>query len=152
MGNWYDNLSDEQIQQLKDNEYPFGLYGNGWMRDVFEAMPYADREYFGEYRWKSDGSDMFMEVWVYRLRRDWQRPKPEMVGRWEYLEVDVINNRNWLVRHLYSTRALSETMGMIGFGGIEFKEWPGVWYMHPMLDIEAGIPATPVRVRMWVEG
>lgn len=35
--NWYDNLTDEQITQLKENKIPLGLCDE-WMQEAFKAI------------------------------------------------------------------------------------------------------------------
>jgi hypothetical protein len=93
-------------------------------------------------------------------------PEPEKKqGRWEYCDVipgEYISEKSWdFIRHK-NTFGLAVAFFMRGFGGIEFKEQQGrFWDVLMGVDKDGYLvvlsseyciyPATPHRVRFWVE-
>lgn len=169
MSEWHEGLSDEQIQQLKDNERCVQLIP-AWMRMVFETMPFEDREYVYGSGWIADQDKYFVSSWTYRLRPDWKRPekeKPKEKGKGEYATVaKSIDGERYCFALASGVYELCKAFSTVGFGGIEFEELPGEWHMglrlfgerHGIVSVDYfGMgsprlkPATPKRVRFWVE-
>lgn len=94
------------------------------------------------------------------------RPEPEKKkeqGEWKYREIYKDSNEWWVGNSLGKFRPLGQCFSMVGFGGIEFEEWPDEWFMSfHFVDLDGDPdsqaytsekhcrPATPKRVRFWV--
>lgn len=88
--NWYDNLTDEQITQLKENKTPLGLCEE-WMQEAFlelrKISVAEDFDYLKHYcgtgpGWLYPGFPELQSEYGYsnttfRLIPDWQRPELE---------------------------------------------------------------------------
>jgi hypothetical protein len=148
MKNWYDDLTDEQIQQLKDNKMPLGLCPD-WMQQAFrKAVEEGGHlKFFASRGWASNGGGQEGEITYLlnhyslslRLAPDWQRPEAEKKEeKWEYFDVlkgcgdyaqweVTFGKRDWRGP---VTLTLIGAMGVVGFDGIEFEERPNEWCMH----------------------
>ena len=173
---WYDKLDEFEIKMLKENMTPFGLCPER-KREMFYAIHADDisvlQMYDSSFGWilYNRAFGFPMKAANYRLDPDWQRPEPEKKeGHWEYCEVkrDYDSNSNL---NLYSfsyrknRRGLYSAQTLVGFGGFEFEEKPGEWHwslmgwnvIHEAMqasawrEMDTVIPATPKRVRFWVE-
>jgi len=168
--NWYDDLTDEQIEWLKSNRVPCNLLTTDEYL-MLKRVPPADREYFDNKgcAWCGSAMDQITSYWhrVHRLCPDWQRPE-EKQGEWEYWDVIWFSDEGeWKIQQpgSYWLEMLSGALNR-NFGGIEYEEWPGRWYPlgimkykpYDTADWEAdlyqphriiAIPATPKRVRFW---
>jgi len=83
MRKWYEELTDEQIQQLKDNQVPPGLIQSKELVDALEDMPNTDRQWWDGKKWIPDNSfklDRHSGL-AHRLRPDWERPLMNPVFR-----------------------------------------------------------------------
>lgn len=100
-----------------------------------------------------------------------QKPEPKKEGHWECIDIEIWHNmiHGYAVGEYRFMRGgigfhLFEAYSMVGFGGIEFEECPNCWFMglgllhgdgieHMQYDVreEKVKPATPKRVRFWVE-
>jgi hypothetical protein len=71
--NWYDGLTDEQIEELKNNRIGGGLEPE-WMPEVFRRVTDRSLEWWdsNEATWRPTNS--YDTGHTYRLRLDWQRP------------------------------------------------------------------------------
>ena len=83
MKKWYERLTDEQIQQLKDNQVPPGLIQSKELVDALEDMPNTDRQWWNGDYWVDDMESEFdrHSSTAYRLRPDWERPLMNPVFR-----------------------------------------------------------------------
>lgn len=167
---WWDGLTDLQISVLKSNERPLGLCPS-WFTEAFKGMLTGeglDREleqWGWNTQWRYAEKEQIRMANVYRLRPDWQRPA-EKKGGWEYSEVTDLNSgiSRWIFDRGVGRYHLHESFSMVGFGGIEFQEWPGRWFCVPQIVDDDGEwvawggssdytskPATPKRCRFWRE-
>lgn len=172
MSEWHEGLTDEHIEQLKNNERPLGLCPC-WMRVALIDMPNSDLQvYFNGWKRKPETLCIVERLdRTYRLRPDWNRPEKTKQGRWEYCEVFVTPTEIGFTRQGMSYHFMCDEIefglaareNIVGFGGIEFKEEPGKFYGEIMgvnasgetvyLDsLDCVRPATPNRVRFFVEG
>jgi len=151
---WYENLSNAQILELKDNIRPL-MFCPEWMQEAFKFGVQCDGEYLDyEGKWNrvmafaptffnSDGT-------VLRLRQFWQLPEPEpKQGHWEeceiktgarpssdYIPFKLLHDYYWFSRQAKSVDGirrfvaydLHQAFSMVGFGGIQFEEVTGYWY------------------------
>jgi hypothetical protein len=166
VNNWYDDLTDEQIEWLKSNRVPCNLLTTDEYL-MLKKVPSADREYFNkdDSTWRSaNGANkgQIASYWyeAHRLRPDWQRPE-EKQGEWDIRGVHWRADA-WHFDFLGAPIPL-ECAYRYNFGGIEYEEWPGSWFSlgvmkerygngwAPAFDIFncTAIPATPKRVRFW---
>lgn len=169
MKNWWDDLSDEQIFDLKNKLVPSCMYTPWAMKAMCEAGKENRQKLKDDGRWFGDESTTLLPGCVYRLHPDWQRPEPKKKeGHWEYFNIMA---RDGALQYWFATLGkfggrdhwpLNEALGMVGFGGIEYEKLPDQWFTHPMLiqdkiDMRRGytggveLPAVPIRVRFWVE-
>lgn len=170
---WYDDLGELTIKMLKENATPFGLCPE-WKQEVFYAMHAEDIGVLQVYKSSSgwipyDRAFGFpMKSSTYRLNPNWKRPeeKPEKKeGHWEYCEVYIDAGTYRFALSNGVDHYLFFAFNLSGFGGIEFAERPGEWHTKLMLWNDGGDylssavradkdtrPATPKRVRFWVEG
>jgi len=178
MKNWYDGLTDQEIQQLKDNEKPLGLCPE-WMQEAFRKIalkgePSRDLQYYLD-GWIPYGTGN-LTAYTYRLDPNWQRPEAKKEARWEYFNVEkgcgdyarwevTFSKKDWRGP---VTITLMGAMGVVGFGGIEFEERPNEWCMHLLhvvqsfggssswtISVHASAdskPATPKRIRVRRQG
>ncbi len=179
MSDWHTELSDEQIEEMKTNSRPFGLIDK-WMQTAFHGAakdPTIKLYYFEGTEWQDHCLWTITNYYcAYRLRPDWKRPEkePKEQGRWEYHDIkrhySPYNDAYWGIgRGEGGWDTLSSAINcVVGFGGIEFAEVPGHWYMFLGLLSESGNgivnadyygmgsprykPATPSRCRFWIEG
>ena len=88
---WYDDITDAEIENLKENRISLGLLDVD-SPDIARNMrkiPYGLVEYWsvGEGDWQKSGEDR-SELFgssTYRLRPDWERPEPEWYdGMYDY--------------------------------------------------------------------
>lgn len=159
MSNWYDGLTDVEIQYLKDNTQAY-CFCAGWMQDALRECT-ADNalQYITNNGWFT-ASKIDFKGYTYRLSPSWQRSAKQ--GRWEYC--DIIKNHNgleWEFVRYEHTMGLYRAFNQVGFGGIEFEEWPDRWFWKlvgkttdgrvvDVSQIEEAKPATPKRVRFWI--
>lgn len=76
MSEWYEELTDEQIERAKKNVAPVGLM-DPIVREIMNQAPLKDREVWLDGEWMKDGGTDLPEKWqhvVFRLRPDWERP------------------------------------------------------------------------------
>lgn len=97
--------------------------------------------------------------------------KPKKQGHWEECEVIITGDKpygyffyRYKVKDIPLRFNLHDAFSMVGFGGIQFEEWPNYWYPNFLFVNKDGIaqdgtdavlnnkPATPAKVRFWVEG
>lgn len=171
--NWYDDVSDEKIKQLQNNKTVFGLLDTEDRNILVKAAGQDLVEHYTLLDWRLKLSCDLISSSCYRIKPDFKKPEPEkQKGRWEYYNIfkDFFSAHNYAFRRKSSEWKIHYAFSMIGFGGIEFKENPGRWYMYlPLItqNIAQNIgltspycaeseqsykPATPLRVRFWVEG
>jgi len=81
MKKWYERLTDEQRQQLKDNQVPPGLIQSNGLVDALEDMPNTDRQWWDGDEWIPDMESEFdrHSSTAHRLRPDWERPLKDPV-------------------------------------------------------------------------
>jgi len=81
MKKWYERLTDEQRQQLKNNQVPPGLMQSGILLAALEAMPNTDRQWWDGKKWMPDNSFKLNRHsgLAHRLRPDWERPLEDSV-------------------------------------------------------------------------
>lgn len=171
---WYDDLDDEQINQLKNNWSVFCML-TPWAEMAFRLMPKQDRQVLTlDGRWIGSSCDFDQPGQVYRLHPDWQRPEPEKKGHWEECDVRTGPKPDpgfvdfgepcfptyWFSRQVVDESSprmqrfvdydLHQAFSMVGFGGIQFKELSDEFFYECGLE-EKGKPRTPAKVRFWVE-
>jgi hypothetical protein len=86
------------------------------------------------------------------------------IAEWHYYEVFKVGTFYYFTIDNTNFN-LQEIFGIVGFGGFEFKEIPGRWFMNLVYkknedyllrcdgeSKDRAMPATPSRVRFWVEG
>lgn len=168
--NWHDELSDKQLALMKTNTAARGLEPE-WMQDAFSKITNGSLQWYCAHAQTWVITISYNSEHAYRLCPDWQRPeKKKKTGEWRYCKVFTPDNSGeiWFrsedgIHGGY----LHEAVSRAGYGGIEYKEFPGEWH-HPGLmarvEIDEAIPdvmgpffpishpATPVRVRFWREG
>ena len=76
MTHWSDDYTDEQIQEMKDNEKPFGLCED-WMQDAFKRMDNSELDHYLS-SWSEHIYSSLTNPSVYRLRLGWERPEKEL--------------------------------------------------------------------------
>lgn len=155
MTNWYDDVDDTTINILKGNFRPLALCTEN-IRHLFYNIPTEELLQLnkdGEFRVICGD---FRISDTLRLWDGWQRPEPEKESHWEECEIitsgwgrDEYANRYLFEFHNHYFN-LEEAFAIVGFGGIQFKEWPGDWYVTLQSNIDDS-PATPIKVRFWVE-
>ena len=75
--NWYDDLTDEQIDKLKNNKIPFGLLSDE-ERELFERVNYTLLEFYYASHWNPMGNrETFGISFAYRLKPTWERPQSQ---------------------------------------------------------------------------
>jgi hypothetical protein len=163
---WYDELGELIIELLKENTTPFGLrteWEKDRFREIFKEEPASLQVYFGATNnWGTmDSDDLYLEGdRTYRLNPDWTRPEKaeKKEGHWEYCEVYIDAGTYRFTRSDGVDFLLHFALNVPGFGGIEFAERPDIWCCGLMLgvegakaDVKDARPATPKRVRFWVE-
>lgn len=84
-------------------------------------------------------------------------------GFWAYYKVIIISNTGYLEHYGFYVDnqfyTLESASGYKGFGGVEYKEEPNMWYERPLFitKIDLNRPsatrklATPNRVKFWME-
>lgn len=161
---WYEGVSDEQIAQLKNNKQVLGLCPD-MVRDRMKEIPRNDLQYYSRSRaWKECATSFDRAPYpndTYRLRPDWERPKPEKKEpKWEVgkVELDRAENQYYFWHNLVF-HTLPLAVSIKGYDGTTFKEWPGLWLAAVNMWVDAAsnkiyhspgeglIPATPVQVR-----
>jgi hypothetical protein len=149
MSEWYEDLTDEQIEWLKSNRAANCLL----VQDEFEllaSVPQKDRQYFKSRRhgWKIDdlweihatngGRDCSV---AFRLRPDWERPKKT---RWVFEDVPLDeygyfrtdkSRYHWTHDWIKSLR---------GFAGIIF-EWRGYRLLRDVLGLLSSIDGDGIK-------
>ena len=174
---WHDKIEADQIIWLKENAIPFGLCTE-WKREALHSIHAEDigvlQVYDSPSGWMPFPNDRAFgaKAATYRLNPDWKRPeeKPEKKeGHWEYCEVKTdASDDVYSFSYKDLTWTLNYAQSFVGFGGIEFEEKPDIWccsLMHwtsALQLLATGVevvtdegkgarPATPKRVRFWVE-
>lgn len=88
---WYDQLSDEQIQWLKDNRTPWNLLLYHNEKELFENIPLEHIEVYNTFYdytstnklWKKAEIEYKRRVnGIYRLNPEWQKPDNKVITMW----------------------------------------------------------------------
>lgn len=159
---WYDDLSDETINRLKQLCYVYEDLDTK-TQQILCSIPLDDlwfRDMYG--RWgvvqSVEGDGGLCRGLTYRLRLGWQRPEKKTQGNWEECEIKIRHIGSEGGWYFFQCRKgtfdLVNAFSMVGFGGIQF-EGDNPSYYYGFGDCYSGDrqkPATPKRVRFWVEG
>jgi len=164
---WWKDLSDEQIEQLKVNKTALGLLSYS-QQNIFEKIGKDDLLIWVGYQWKFNHQTDLNRDLTFCLRPDWQQPEPEKKqGHWEEYGIYSKEYRSLPACYLFNRDAsnwsLDKAFLMVGFGGIEYEKFPNQWFTSLMLTLGKTIlrigesgglekPAVPKKVRFWVEG
>jgi hypothetical protein len=142
MRNWWDGLTDEQIEFAKSNRAPGELLTDAeW--NIVQAIPTNELvKYKDSGVWESKANTTYYhrdDVTIYRLRPDWQRPEPEDDKRWVRYEV-----HKGVFNHYYFNEdgvllMLSVGRERLNFLGIEYVEEPGKVYTVPVVIESDGV-------------
>lgn len=158
--NWYDQLTESQETWFKNLQCPFGLLTANEQKR-FGPVPIELIQHWNGHDWLKVPSreNHFYPEYAYRLDPNWQRPPK---GHWEYCEVEIRHDRvcDYETSEYWFEREgcgfpLEIAMRHVGFDGFQFEHIDG-WHMTLMfaedwIDAENRKPATPKRVRFWVE-
>lgn len=162
--NWWDGITEANIQILKDNKTPLGLMPEH-SRGVFDSIERSLIQYYCNGVWRQMTDYIpFSLCYAYRLNPNWQKPEPKKEeGHWEYFDI-LEENMNYFFHNEDNDWKLHKAFSMVGFGGIEFEECSNCWFMglgllhgdgieHMQYDVrgEEVKPATPKRVRFWMK-
>ena len=77
MSNWYDNITDDQIQEMKDNLVSMEMLSryDPALASRFIAVDTGDLQGFNSVEWENIPSALSSDsIMTYRLRPDWERP------------------------------------------------------------------------------
>lgn len=163
---YYDAWTDEQIAAMKANEAPLNkltILGHQWMEDAFRQIRQDHRKWLEVLSnisgWINPDGFCIQTDGIYRLKPGWQPPND---SKWIYCPVLPVSGE-WRVEDMphRSIAALLHYVlnNIVGCGGVEFQEKPGVWcFQRLFVDNDGDLvysasdgrdcnPATPHRVR-----
>ena len=162
---WHDCVSESGIRWAKENRTPYKWLVGDDRKLIDKIIAAGDAVQRSRGNWQRIANTTWdpPEETIIRLREDWQRPEPEPEPEWLYREVRQQGN-HWMVfdlphRRCGNPRTLQKCVDMIGFGLVEYQEWPGEWLpigTHvgrdgtPAYICDKEYPATPHRVRFHV--